>query len=155
MIWRWMFLKTNILTRIIKLSNEFQSVLNTVFGPVNNLNTCMYLMALWDPEALKKLIEKSAYLCTYVPSLHHRPMVSVVLDQEFISLPSQQVLSSSPALSTQAQSSQPVITDSTWEEYQQAQTLEETATTFQSTALFHNFKTPGGCSHLPWALMNK
>lgn len=49
-------------------------------------------------------------------------MTSLALEQSFISLPSQQVSSSSTALSTQAEPSQPVITDATWEEYQQAQT---------------------------------
>lgn len=49
-------------------------------------------------------------------------MTSLVWEQAFVSLPSQQVSSSSTALSTLAEPSQPVITDSTWEEYQQAET---------------------------------
>lgn len=66
-------------------------------------------------------ITKSLHIYVYVSCL------SLVLKQVLISFLNQQVSSTSPA-STQAQLSQPVITDSTWEEYQQAQTLGETAT---------------------------
>lgn len=68
--------------------------------------------------------------------------ISSVVFQAFTSLPSQQVSSSSAALSTQAEPSQPVITDSTWEEYQQAQThweKQQQWAAFQFTAPFYDF----------------
>lgn len=96
-----------------------------------------------------------AFICESV--LPSSPMTSLVLEQAFISLPSQQVSSSSTALSTLAEPSQPAITDSTWEEYQQAQTDWEQQQlhreAFQSTAPFPTtFKTPGAAAS--WRFWN-
>lgn len=59
----------------------------------------------------KNKIKKYAFLCESVFS--SPSMTSLVLEQAFASLPCQQVTSSSTALSTLAEPSQPVITDST------------------------------------------
>lgn len=67
-------------------------------------------------------------------------MTSLVWEA-FLSPPRQQVSSSSAVLSSQAEPSQPVITGSTWEEYQQEQTHTErgtaAATTTQSAVSAH------------------
>lgn len=65
-------------------------------------------------------------------------MTSLALEQSLISLPSQQVSSSSTALSTQAEPSQTVITDATWEEYQQAQTHQRGKASAASTISAHS-----------------
>lgn len=82
-----------------------------------------------------------AFLCESVFS--SPSMTSLVLEQVFASLPCQQVTSSSTALSTLAEPSMPVITDSTWEEYQQAQTHNNN--TEQHFSAQHLSKTPGDC----------
>lgn len=100
----------------------------------------------WQKGCMCKYVHIYVCICVLPP---WSPLTSPVLEQAFISLPSQQVSSSSTALSSQAKPSQPIITDSTWEEYQQAQThceiQQQHWAVFQCTAPFHNFKTPGAC----------